>query len=326
MHKRTETRKIHHIECVVAKSPSASGLPATGRRRPMTGWRTLLTGLLIAMLVGGAGQSHAQLPSLNEAPWFGFFAGHNGTRGMFGITTEGVLYYNHSADLENVNSGYFHRIHPSVEEARPDGEIVRRQLLPETLQTTDEPTTNPNKITFQGEVRGGTKIEVVVEFSRRDISVGGRIIEPAPGDRPQRFILHTQAPPFYLRYGEHKIRTEGTEEEKAELEKRNAPQRAIAARENLVLRGLDGRRVRQPILDEVDLSSPEFNGDGFNSIEIDFDALRGRKISITTTENSRMLLSNPEPRPIFKYFYHITWMEDPARRNAGTGRMVFSTR
>ena len=293
----------------------------------MIGRRWCVLGMVFGLgWFGGLVGAYGQLPTLNEAPWYGFFVGHKGSRGVFGITGEGVMNYNHSETLVNVNSGYFHRIFPGVEEATADGEIVLRRLVPESLETTDEPTTSPDTVTYRGEVRGGAKIEVVVEFGRRDVSIGGRIVEPAPSGLPARFVLHVQAPPFYLGYNERKTRREGTPQERAQLERRDAQQRATAARENLVLRRLDGSRVRQSILGEVDLSSGDFNGDGFNALDVDLDALRGRKISITTTENSRMMFSNEGSQEIFKNSYFFTWHEDPAQRNSGRGRLVFGTR
>lgn len=278
------------------------------------------------MLAAGTGKSHAQLPALNEPPWLGFFIGHKGTRGMFGITANGELYYHYDSGRETVNSGYYHRILPSVQETLSNGEISRHSLVPETLQTTDQPNKNPGTVTFQGKVKNGAKIEVVVEITRRDISIGGRIVEPAPGGNPQRFILYTEAPPFYLGYGEERIRREGSAEQKAELERRNAPQIARAAKENLTFRRLDGSRHRQPILDEVDLSSAEFNREGFSEIELDLHVLQARKMTISTTANSRMMFSNEGTLPIFKQRYRITWMEDPATTQPGRGRMVFTTR
>jgi len=277
------------------------------------------------LLAGGAGQSRAELPSLNKAPWFGFFAGHNGTRGQFAIAADGSMYYNHSEE-RSISGGHFHRIHPSVLETMPNGEVVRQRLIPDTLESSDTPTDKPDKITYRAKVRGGTTIEVVVEFSRRDVSVGGRIVEPGPGDNPRQFVLYTQAPPHYLMYGERKTMQEGTAAEKAKLEQQVARQRVTAAKEALVLRGVDGRRVSLPILDPVDLSDPELNGAGFSTLDVDLNWLKGRKINITATEGSRMTLSNEENRPIFKNNYYLTWMEDPASRDPGKGRLVFTTR
>lgn len=282
--------------------------------------------MALAWLASGSASLHAKLPSLKNAPWLGFFTGHTGTRGMFGIAQDGSLYYNHINDGRSVNSGYFHRIHPAVTETRPDGTVRIHRFLPETLKTEMEATDKPGTITYRGQVKGGASIEVVVEFTRRDVSIGGRIVDPGPGNYPLQFCFYTQAPAFYLTYGEREILKGGSAEAKAKLEKQIARQKSNAAKESLDLRRLDGKRVKLPLLDKVDLSSPTLNGDGFTAIDVDLGCLKGRKIGITATEGSRMKLSHKEPRPIFKYHYNITWMEDPASSPAGRARMVFTTR
>lgn len=293
-----------------------------------SGRRIGLAAVMIALawLASGSASLHAKLPSLNHAPWLGFFAGHSGSRGIFGIAEDGSLYYNHINDGGAVNSGNFHRIYPAVAETRSDGTVRIHRLLPETLKTETEATDKPGTVTYRGQVKGGASIEVVVEFARRDVSIGGRIVDPGSGKYPLQFCFYTQAPAYYLMYGETKTLREGTAEQKAKLEKQIARQKSIAAKESLGLRRLDGKRVKLPLLDKVDLSSPTLNGDGFTAIEVDLNCLKGRKIGITATEGSRMKLSNKEPRPIFKHHYHITWMEDPAAIPAGRGRMVFTTR
>lgn len=280
----------------------------------------------LAWLAGGPGEARAMLPSLGKAPWIGFFAGHTGARGQFAIAQDGSMYYNHSTDVPGISSGHFHRLHPAVQVTRPGGETIIQRLLPDTLETSDQPTDRPGTITYRGKVRGGAAIEVVVEFARRDVSVGGRILDPGPGKDPQRFVLHVQAPPFYLMYKERETLRSGTPEAKAKLQKQIERQRATAAREVIVLGGVDGSRARVPLLETVDLSSSGLNDPGVASIDVDLDWLRGRKIGIAATGGSRMILSNQEPRPIFKHHYYITWMEDPASGDPGKGRMVFTTR
>lgn len=282
--------------------------------------------IALAFFASSSAPVHAKLPSLNQAPWLGFFAGHSGSRGMSGIAEDGSLYYNHLNDGGAVSSGYFHRIYPAVAETISDGTVRIHRLLPETLKTETEATDKPGTVTYRGQVNGGASIEVVAEFTRRDVSIGGRIVDPGSGKYPLQFCFHTQAPAYYLMYGETKTLRDGTAEQKAKLEKQITRQKTIAAKESLALRHLDGKRVSLPLLDKVDLSSPTFNGDGFNAIEVDLDCLKGRKIGITATQGSRMILSNKEPRPIFKHHYSITWTEDPAATPAGRGLMVFTTR
>lgn len=150
-------------------------------------------------------------------------------------------------------------------------------------------------------------------------------MSPAPGKNPQSFILYAQAPPYYLMYGESATLKGGTPEAKKKLEQQIARQKSVAAKEALRLRRLDGQRVNQPLLESVDLSSPDFNGDGFDMIEADFHCLKDSKIRITATGGSRMTLSSPEPRTIFKHHFYITWVENPAAKPAGKGRMVITT-
>lgn len=282
--------------------------------------------MAVAWLASGFASLYAELPTLKNAPWLGFFAGHTGPRGMFGIAQDGSLYYNHLNDETTASSGYFHRTYPAVAETRPDGTVIIHRLLRETLRTEMEATDKPGTVTYRGQVKGGASIEVVVEFTRRDVSIGGRIVDPGSGNHPLQFCFYTQAPAYYLTYGEKRILREGTAEEKAKLEGQIARQKSNAAKESLGLRRLDGKRVKLPLLDKVDLSSPTLNGDGFTAIEVDLGCLKGRKIGITATEGSRMKLSHKEPRPIFKYHYYFTWMEDPAASPAGRARMVFTTR
>jgi hypothetical protein len=291
------------------------------------GTGTMGRGITLSVLVSawfacGLGQSNAQLPSLSQPPWLGYFAGYTGSRGMCGILENGSLCYNHGDGLGSVSSGSPHFIYPSVRETRPDGKILIHRLLPETLKSDGEPTTKPVKITYQGQVRNGATIEVTVEFMRREISIGGRIMDPGPGKNPQSFILYTQAPPYYLMYGETKSLREGTAEAKKKLQQQIASQRAVAAKEALVLRKMDGKTIKQPLLETVDLSAADFNGDGFSAIEADFNWLKGRMVRITATEGSRMMLSGKEPREIFKHHFNITWMED---KPVGRGRMVITT-
>jgi hypothetical protein len=283
-----------------------------------------LLAVVFAGFAGGTGRLQAQLPSLSQSPWLGFFAGHQGTRGMCGILADGSLYYNHADNLGSVSSGSPHHIYPAVQETLPDGKFRVRRLLPETLKTETEPTDKPDKVTYSGQVKSGATIDVTVEFTRRDISIGGRIVDPGPGKNPQSFILYTQAPPYYLMYGESKTLKEGTPEEKKKLEQQIARQRTVAAKESLLLRKLDGKSIKQPLLDSVDLSSPDFNGDGFNEVEADFEWLKDRKIRITATEGSRMMLSGKK-RPIFKHHFYITWMQDSAAKSPGKSRMVITT-
>ena len=262
-----------------------------------------------------SGHLKAQLPSLNEAPWIGHFAGHSTSRGSVGVQSDGVIVYNGS-----------HDIHPSVQETSSDGKVTIHRLMPETLKSQMQPTDKPTTITYSGKVKNGTTIEVTIEFVRNQVSIGGAITDPRGRENAQHFALFIIAPAYYLMYGERLALEQGTAAEKKKMEQTIAGQRAHAAKEYLELSKLDGKRIKQPLIDAVDLSSEEFNGDGFNSIKLDLNWFRGRKLDIAATERSRLMLSNKEKRPIFKNHYYITWTEAPGTQSPGKGRMVISMR
>ena len=298
------------------------------RLHPFTSNPSLLTTFLLplAWLASGSTPLLAKLPSLNRTPWLGFFVGHSGSRGTFGIADDGSLHYNHHSDGGSVSSGYSHHIHPAVAETMPDGSVRIRRLIPDSLKTENSASDKPSSVTFHGEVAGGTTIEVNLTFTRRDVSIGGRIMHSKPGGNPLQFCLYTQAPAYYLSYNESETIKNGTAEQKEKLAKKTERQKNIAAKESLILRRLNGKQLSLPLLDDINLSDTAFNGEGFASIETNLSCLKDRKIEITATEGSRMKLSNKVPRPIFKYHYNITWTQDPAAKSHDKGRMVFTTR
>jgi len=274
----------------------------------------------------GIERAQAQLPLLNQQPWFGFFVGHKGSQSVFGVAADGSMVYNHNNELPSVISGHPHRIYANVEETLPDGQTRIRRLDPETLETTDEPTDKPGKVSYRGKVAGGATIEVGIEFSRRDIHIGGRIVDPGESKNPLRFILVTRTPPYYRFYQEQQRLTSGTEEDKAKIIRDNERQREKIKKETMTLRRIDGTRVRQLVLEPVSFSATGFNGDGFSEIDIEFDWLRGRRITFSAGSGSLMTLSNKDNTPIYKNGFNFKWMSDPAKDPKGGAKLTISTR
>lgn len=261
-----------------------------------------------------SGHLQAQLPILKKAPWLGYFAGQSTSHGMLGILADGSILYNDSQ-----------KIYPSVQETSADGKVTIHRLIPDTLTTKYQPTNKLGKITYSGKVKRGSTIEVTVEFTRKDVSIGGAITEKIESANSQQFVIYTIVPPYYLMYGEKETLKNGTPEEKKKLEKMIARQEAIAAKEFLELHRLDGTEVKQQLLDTADFSE-KFNADGFSSIKAELSCFKGRKMDISASEGSLMMLSNKEARPIFKHHYYITWMESPKKKSASEGRMVLKMR
>jgi hypothetical protein len=269
----------------------------------------------------------AELPTINHDPWFGFFAGYDGSRSRFGVAGDGTLYYNHNNDeLTNVGGGHPHRIHPTVEETLPNGTIITNRLLPETLETNEPATDKPVKTRYRGKVNNGVVIEVEVEYNRRRIRVSGRIVDDGEVKNPIRFALLTEAPPYYLLYREKELLANANADEKPNLEKFLDRLKNQASKEDLVLTRLDGKRIKQPLLEPAAFDSPGFNGDGFRDMDLDFQWLNGRRISFTTGRGSRMMLRSAGGNPVFKHGFSFICIPNPTMGNDATSELIITTR
>jgi len=311
-HSKIQAKKNNQMYKNTKNHTPSPHKPVSGKIR-----RLMARGIAFAAICYSLSSGHlqAQLPTLNKAPWQGYFAGYSTSRGLLGIHADGTIIYNTT-----------HKIYPSVQETSADGKVTIHRLMPDTLTTKDQPTDKPKKITYSGKVKNGSTIEVTVDFTRNAVSIGGAITEKVESANSQQFVVYTNAPPYYLMYGEKQTLKNGTPEEKKRVEQAIARQEVIAAEEFLELTRLDGKKIKVPLLDAVDFSK-EFNGDGFKSIKADLHWFKNRnKLEITTTEGSRMIFFNVKERPIFKHHYYITWMEEPETKSPGRGRMVVSLR
>jgi hypothetical protein len=96
--------------------------------------------------------------------------------------------------------------------------------------------------------------------------------------------------------------------------------------ENLQLKLLDGKRVKQRILEPADLASAQISGPGVAEIEMDFQINRGRKVFLTASPNSSFSLSNARSQRIYKNGFSLVWRADPEKDTDGKARMAISTR
>lgn len=266
----------------------------------------------------------AQLPSLDEPPWLGYFAAHQSTRCTLGITSQGDIIFNPSEDAPRPTGGRSFRLRPIIEEITPAGRVVVRELDPETLQSAQPASAEIDKVVFSGKVQGGATLEVTVEQNRGILLIGGRVVDPGPAGNVKRFAISGRTPRFYATYGEGN--KSKSEEQKALEAKREKALEIKLKNENLELKLLDGKRVKQSILEPVDLASGTLSGTGVAEIEIDFQFYRGRKVLLTAAPNSSFSLSNRKGQRIFKNGFSLVWRPDPEKDTDGKARMAISTR
>ncbi len=264
----------------------------------------------------------AQLPSLSKAPWFGFFAGQQTTGCTLGVTSEGQIVFNPTKGSESPSGGWSFTFRPAIEEVTPDGKVVRRELDLTTLESAQPAEDQIEKLIFTGKVQGGAKMEVTVELNRNNFLIGGRVVDPGPNKNAKRIILVGQTPRFYGSY-EDGGKTM-TDEQKAIQERQDKAREKKVKGENLELKLLNGKTVKQSLLEPADLGSAEISGVGISEIGMDFEMFRGSSPSLIASPNSAFTLKFKKDARIFKNEIYIYWRPDPEKDPEGKARMAIS--
>lgn len=256
----------------------------------------------------------AQLPGLDDPPWFGHFAGYSNRRLDFGITSHGKMtLFPKDRQGDRVAKKLTLPIDLIVEETLPDGKILTRKIQPATLTSTSTSTANLEAITVTGKVTGNASFELNIEQNRGDISIGGRITDPGPLTKnPLQLAVRTRFPSAY------RAPSGGSKQKQKKFDEKIEDDR-------LILKWTDGERKRQSLDEAVDAAASEINGPGIASARIEIDAYRDRRFEFTATTGSTIRLSNPQTAPLHKGFT-IDWRPDPAKDPQAKSRLVIEIR
>ena len=268
-----------------------------------------------ALLFGSFGLQtvSAQLPSLDEQPWIGHFIGHEGRRVRVGVTALGkISIYALNNKGEPID---FH--HPvslvfGIEETLPNGKTQMKNLVAESLETTDAATEKLEKATIRGKVTGDAAFETTIEQQRGYIMIGGRVTDPGTLKNPLRFVVTTKFPSLY-----GKVKKE-TKKEISAYEKKTK-------NDGIQVKWTDGKRLKKTLSESVDASSPEINGPGISEVEFETGAYPDRKFVFNSSPNSSMKLSNNGSAPLHEGLT-ITWAAEPGKDPDGKARFAFDVK
>ena len=214
--------------------------------------------------------SVAQLPSLPDKPWLGYFVGYERRDFRFGVKEDAEM------SLECMNSrgtamGFNKAIYFAVEvvESYPDRQSVKR-IIPESLTSADKPTEDPEKITFKGKVTGDAEFECVIEFDGDQIKFGGRILNNGTLKNPLSFRISSRFQDAYKYTADDKVEAE-------------------SKKDRIEFITLDKKRDKIGVFESVKLSADEFTGKGLSNLRIE---MKPTKASVSNTP-SRVLAASP---------------------------------
>lgn len=251
----------------------------------------------------------AQLPSLDDQPWLGFFAGYENKRFKIGLSSVGkVVLTPMNEKGDPVSQQLKIAVDVGVEEILPNGKTTLRQIKPETLESAETATDKLEKTTIRGKVTGDAAFEMHLSQERGVISIGGRVTDPGTLTRnPTRFVVRVRFPSAYY--------NQKTGDKKAEKEF----QKKIED-DRIDLKWTDGKKVKQTFEKEVDASAKELNGPGIAAAQVEISAYRGHKFLLIASENSSMTLWNAKPGPLHTGF-SVNWTADTEKDKEGKARL-----
>jgi hypothetical protein len=269
-------------------------------------------GLLAAAFISltGVQDSKAQLPNLSEQPWIGYFVGYENARYRFGVSGVGKLLLTPMIGRNQPISPFLAvDIQVGILETLPDGKTVMKQIKVDSLESSEKPTDELEKIVLRAKVTGDAAFETTIEQVRGVISIGGRIVDPGTLKNPLKFVVRATFPTIYR----NTVLTD-KRAEKAFLKK--------IEDDEIALKWTDGSRKKISFDKAVLASTPEFNGPGIAEIEVESAGYRGSTFVFAATEGSSMTLWNSKESQLHEGF-SINWFADPEKDKDGKARFTF---
>jgi hypothetical protein len=267
------------------------------------------------MGVTGVSPLSAELPTLQEKEWLGYFVGVEDKDFLFGVTTAGKSTLRVLDEKGgSISSKLAVALLFEVEEVLPDGRTSVRKILPASLESAQVATTEPKDVAIKGKVKGDAAFEVQVTEDRGVISVGGRLLDRGTLTKyPVRFSVSMKFPSVYL-YG--KVQADKKKQKAFDEKIENDSVRLIWT---------DGKKTKLSTNEPLDAKSKEVNGPGISAAEIEFSPYREKKFLVTASEGASLVMANEKAGPLSEGFT-LTLVSDPVKDAEGKARLRFEVK
>jgi hypothetical protein len=258
--------------------------------------KTLQSGIFGGMLaVASIAPTWAELPSLEEKPWYGYFAGIAGKRANIGLDTDGgAVIIPLKKDKEPVASNLFINVLYQVEEVAADGKVTVKKIDVDSLTSTTPATAKPDKIVFKGKAEGDVEFEGYFENVRGMVMMGGKILGKGTVTNPLRFTISTKFPPNYAN-----AQDKTSKEFKKKVED-----------DRLDLKLLDGKRAKVTGLDPFDAALPESGSAGLSQVELFISEYGEGKFTFTAAPGSKLTIVQTSKGQAFSSGMLLNWEAD----------------
>ncbi len=251
----------------------------------------------------------AALPTMTEKEWLGYFVGIKNRAFQFAFTAEGKATIRPIGRKgEFVSSKLTIPVSFKVLETMPDGKVVSRQIVPESLESAQSATDKPENVVIKGKVTGDAGFEIFVHAERGGISLGGRLLEPGTLKNPLQFAIDVRIPDVYADAKDARDK----KSEKALEEKMK--------KDRLQLIWTDKKRVKPSLTEKIDVSSKEVSGPGIAAVQLELSAYDEKKFEFTASENSLIALEHKPPATLNEGF-SMSWTANSGKDPEGKARL-----
>lgn len=256
----------------------------------------------------------AQLPSLSEKDNLGYFVVARTKAFQFGVASDGKTMIKVIDDKgATISNRLTIDVNLQVTETMPDGKKINRQIKAESLESAQAATDKPKNVVFKGMVTGDIEFEATVSEERGAILLGGRLLNAAALKNPTQFSIEVKVPNTIP-----EAKTDATKKDTKELEDK-------IKGDKLQLIWTDGKKARIPSNKALEGASKDVSGPGITAAAIEFSAFKDRKIQLTASPNSSMMVSNASNQPLSEGF-SLDWTADTAKDPEGKARLAIEIR
>ncbi len=252
---------------------------------------------------------------MNDEKWLGLFLGFENKNLRFQFDSKGE-----SQIKLYKKKGEFHRedltisIDYQIEELMPDGKLVSKKIMADSLESSQPATTKPKDVIIKGKVTGDAAFEIFVTEDRGTISLGGRVTDHGRLTKnPLRFSIQVNFPNAYP--DSHSI----TDDKKLKEFENDI------SKDRLQLIFTDGKRLRTKTSETIDPNSKEIREAQISAAQLEYASYKGHKFSIAALPNSSMVLKTTPMKPLFAGL-KFTWTADPVKDPEGKSRFTFDVK
>ncbi len=255
---------------------------------PASGWLARMKSIRTMLWVGALGlaiglqELGAILPTMNEAPWTGFFAGYENRSFHFAIGPDGSVKLsplNQDGNLPDqglVITGRF-----EVEEVKPDGSLASHEIDPESWTSEQAAALNPKPFKMAGKTKDGMDVVLDVSLERGVLKLGGKVTPSAASANPLHLAFRVDMPNVY---------PSGAGDDEKAFYKR-------IRRDSVSVDRLEGGREKFKGEEQQDVAK-KVTGKGLRAATYEFDAYQGKRIHFEV-EGQAMLQLERGDEPTF---------------------------